>query len=73
MIELEAAPAEKKIKVLVLSDHPMSPSGVGTQTRYVIESLLRTGKFSFICLGGAVKHQNYDPVKTQEFGDDLII
>ena len=73
MIELEAAPAEKKIKVLVLSDHPMSPSGVGTQTRYVVESLLRTGKFSFICLGGAVKHQNYDPVRTEEFGEDLVI
>ena len=73
MIELEAAPAEKKIKVLVLSDHPMSPSGVGTQTRYVVEALLRTGKFSFICLGGAVKHQNYDPVRTEEFKDDLII
>ena len=26
----------KKIKILTLSDHPLSPSGVGTQTRYVI-------------------------------------
>ena len=25
----------KKIKILTLSDHPLSPSGVGTQTRYV--------------------------------------
>ena len=29
----------EKIKVLTLSDHPLSPSGVGTQTRYVIEAL----------------------------------
>ena len=48
-----------KIHVLVLSDHPLSPSGVGTQTKYMIEGLLKTGKFRFTCLGGAVKHQNY--------------
>jgi len=52
---------EKKIKILVISDHPMAPSGVGTQTKYVIEALLRTGRYKFICLGGAIKHQNYEP------------
>jgi hypothetical protein len=35
----------KKIKVLTISDHPLSPSGVGTQTKYVIEALLNSGKF----------------------------
>lgn len=65
--------SNKKIKVLVLSDHPLSPSGVGTQTNYMIQSLLKTGKYQFICLGGAVKHQDYRPVKLQEYGDDLII
>ena len=35
----------KKIKVLTLGDHPLSPSGVGTQSKYVFESLLRSGKF----------------------------
>ena len=30
----------KKKKILVLSDHPLSPSGVGTQTKYFIEALL---------------------------------
>ena len=64
---------DKKIKVLVLSDHPFSPSGVGTQTRYMIESLLTTGKFKFVCLGGAVKHHDYKPIKTDEWGDDFII
>ena len=53
-----------KKKILVLADHPFSPSGVGTQTKYFIESLLKTGKYSFICLGGAVKHSDYRPVKT---------
>ena len=30
---------DKKIKVLTLGDHPLSPSGVGSQTKYVIEAL----------------------------------
>ena len=65
--------ADKKIKVLVISDHPLSPSGVGTQTKYMIESCLRTNKFSFTCIGGAIKHQNYTPVKIEPYGDDFII
>jgi hypothetical protein len=28
---------DKKIKVLTISDHPISPSGVGIQTKYMIE------------------------------------
>jgi glycosyltransferase involved in cell wall biosynthesis len=65
--------SDKKIKVLVLSDHPLSPSGVGTQTNYMIQSLLKTGKYQFVCLGGAIKHADYRPTKFQEWGDDLII
>ena len=72
-LNLDENESQKKIKVLVLSDHPMSPSGVGTQTRYVIEALIRTGKFSVIALGGAVKHHSYEPVRTDEFGEDLVI
>jgi hypothetical protein len=30
-----------KKKILVISDHPLSPSGVGTQTKYFIEALLK--------------------------------
>jgi len=56
---------EKK-KILVISDHPLAPSGVGTQTKYVIESLILTGKYQFVCLGGAVKHQNYEPQVIQD-------
>ena len=62
-----------KIKVLVLADHPFSPSGVGTQTRYMIEGLLETGEYSFICFGGAVKHNDYKPQKFEKYGEDLII
>ena len=64
---------DKKIKILTLSDHPLSPSGVGTQTKYFIVELLKTGKYQFISLGGAIKHNDYKPQRTEEFGDDWII
>ena len=63
----------KKRKILVLSDHPLSPSGVGTQTKYMIDALLKTGRYQFICLGGAVKHQDYTPQRVDPWGDDWRI
>lgn len=63
----------KKIKILTLSDHPLSPSGVGTQTKYIIEGMLATGKYQFLSLGGAIKHPDYRPQKTEQWGDDWII
>ncbi len=63
----------KKIKLLVLSDHMFSPSGVGTQTRYMVENLLDTGDYSVRYLGGAIKHEQYAPQKTDKYGDDLVI
>ena len=62
-----------KKKILVLSDHPLSPSGVGTQTKYVIEALLKTGRYQFICLGGAMKHKDYTPQKVEPWGDSFKI
>jgi glycosyltransferase involved in cell wall biosynthesis len=60
-----------KKKILVLGDHPLAPSGVGTQIRYVIDALIRTGNYQFICLGGAMKHPSYEPQKiTDEAWDD---
>tara|TARA_Y100000034_G_scaffold115529_1_gene152798 strand:+ start:1078 stop:2364 length:1287 start_codon:yes stop_codon:yes gene_type:complete len=59
----------KKTKILVLSDHPLSPSGVGTQTKYFIEALLKSNRYEFICLGGAVKHQDYTPQKVEPYGE----
>jgi len=64
---------DKKIKILTIGDHPLSPSGVGSQSKYFIVELLKTGKFSFISLGGAIKHVDYKPTKMEEFGDDWII
>ncbi len=63
----------KKKKILVIADHPFSPSGVGTQTRYVIESLINTGRYSFLCIGGAIKHENYEVQKHPDWGDDWIV
>jgi len=58
---------DKKITIMTISDHPLLPSGVGTQTKYVIEALLRSGKFNVISLGGAVKHADYTPTKVDGF------
>ncbi len=63
----------KKIKVFVIADNPLAPSGVAGQTRYMIEGLLKTGRFSFVCFGGAIKHAKYDPIMTEEYGKDWVI
>jgi len=59
--------SNKRIKVLTISDHPLLPSGVATQTKYMIEALLASDKFEVISLGGAVKHNNYDPIKVEGY------
>jgi len=59
-----------KFKVLVLSDHALSTSGVGTQTRHLIEGLLKKGCWSFRQFGAALKHQDY---RTVVVNDDFII
>ena len=64
----------EKIKILTISDHPLSPSGVGTQTKYIIEGMLKTGKYKFISLGGAIAHNDYTPISVDEYqGDWLVI
>ena len=63
----------KKKKILVIADSPLAPSGVGTQTKYMIKSMLRTTEFSFVCLAGALRHSSYQPVKVEPWGEDWII
>ena len=63
----------KKIKVLTLSDHPLSPSGVGTQTKYFCQGLLDTGNFSILSLGGAIKHDNYNHILVEPYNEDWKI
>lgn len=59
-----------KKKILVISDHALSPSGVGVQTKLLIEGLIKKGDMTFIQLGGAVKHRSYKTIKVNE---DFII
>ena len=59
-----------KFKVLVLSDHALSTSGVGTQTRHLIEGLLKKGCWSFRQFGAAMKHTDY---RTIMINKDFII
>jgi len=63
----------KKIKILTLSDHPFSPSGVAHMSKNIIEGMLATGKYQFISFGGAIKHQDYRPQKTEQWKDDWVI
>ena len=62
-----------KKKILVISDHPLSPSGVGHQTKNFIEALLKTGRYKFVCLGGAIKHHSYEPHTVGDWGEDWVI
>lgn len=62
--------AKKKYKILTLCDHPLSTSGVGVQAGMLIQGLLKTGKYSFKSLGGAIKHTDYKVVAPHP---DLVI
>lgn len=59
-----------KRKILMLSDHALSTSGVGCQSRYLIDGLLKKGEWTVRQFGAAMKHTNYDVVKVS---DDFII
>ena len=61
---------QKKLKVLVLSDHALSTSGVGTQTRHLLNGLIEKGCWTFRQFGAAVEHADYNTVVVNE---DLII
>lgn len=62
-----------KKKILTISDHPLSSSGVGLQTKIFIEALLETGRYRVVSLGGAMKHMDYKPVHVGKYGDDWIV
>ena len=59
-----------KKKILMLSDHALSTSGVGCQSRFLIDGLIKKGNWSVRQFGAAIKHTNYDVVK---LNDDFII
>lgn len=72
IVNKEHSVTEKK-KIFVISDHPLSPSGVGTQTKYMLEALLKTGRYKAFCLGGAIKHEDYRPMGVTPYGEDWVI
>ena len=47
----------------MLSDHALSTSGVGCQSRFLIEGLLKKGCWSVRQFGAAVRHDNYDVIQ----------
>jgi len=46
---------------------------VGTQTKHFIESMLETGEYRFLSLGGAIRHNDYTPSKTEKWGEDWVV
>lgn len=61
---------KEKFKVLLLSDDLRCASGVGGQSRMLVEALVSSGKFSVKQLGGAMKHPNYD---VQVLHPDIVV
>jgi glycosyltransferase involved in cell wall biosynthesis len=59
-----------KKKILVLSDHALSTSGVGVQSRFLIEGLIATDRWTVRQFGAALKHTDYSTVVVN---DDFII
>ena len=47
----------------MLSDHALSVSGVGVQSRHLINGLIEKGDWTFRQFGAAIKHDNYDVVQ----------
>ena len=45
----------------MIGDHPLAPSGVGSQLKYICEGLLSTGRYQIINFGGAIRHDSYEP------------
>ena len=61
---------KQKKKILLLSDHALSTSGVGTQSRHLINGLLEKGEWTIRQFGAAMKHDSYDVITVNE---DFII
>lgn len=60
-----------KTKILWLSDHALMNSGVATQSKFLSEALVSTGRYSIYQLGAAAKHA--PDTKTITLSEDWII
>ena len=54
----------------MISDHALATSGVGTQSRFLMNGLITTGKYSFRQFGAAIQHKDYNTVSPHP---DLVI
>ena len=61
---------QRKKKILMLSDHALSTSGVGCQSRFLINGLIEKGCWSVRQFGAAMKHNDYDLIQVNP---DFII
>ena len=59
-----------KKKIIALSDHALSTSGVGTQSRHLFNGLIEKGDWTIRQFGAALKHGDY---RTVVVNDDFII
>ena len=50
----------------MLSDHALSPSGVGVQSRFLANGLVDKGRWTVRQLGAAIKHDDYSLTKVAE-------
>ena len=60
----------EKLKILMLSDHALSTSGVGCQSRFLINGLIDKGCWTVRQFGAALKHSDYELTTVSE---DFII
>ena len=60
----------QKMKIMLISDHALSTSGVGCQSRYLANGLIAKGDWTIRQFGAALKHSNYD---IQQPHPDFII
>ena len=60
----------EKRKILLISDHALSPSGVGVQSRFLANGLVEKGNWSIRQLGAAIKHNDYELTRVT---DDFLI
>jgi len=61
---------KKKLKILLLSDHALSTSGVGCQSRFLMNGLIEKGNWTVRQFGAALKHLDYE---VQAPNPDFII
>lgn len=60
----------EKTKLLLISDHAKTSTGVAVQSNYLVQGLIATGKYQIVQLGAAVYHEDYS---TQKISEDFSI